>query len=42
MRESGVLVDDMLERMLELYKVKHPKQQSFVFLHCWLILKDVP
>jgi hypothetical protein len=41
-KESGVSLDDLLERALQLYKVKHAKQHSFVFLHCWLILKDVP
>jgi hypothetical protein len=42
MKESGVSLEDLLERALQLYKLKHPKQHSFVFLHCWLILKDVP
>jgi hypothetical protein len=41
-RESGSSPDDVLQNALELYKVKHPKQHSFVFLHCWLILKEVP
>lgn len=42
LNESGTLSKDVLERSLELYKVKHLKHLSFVFLHCWLILKDVP
>jgi hypothetical protein len=42
MKESRVSLEDLLERALQLYKLKHPKQHSFVFLHCWLILKDVP
>jgi hypothetical protein len=42
LNESGTSSQDVLERALELYKVKHPKQLSFVFLHCWLLLKDVP
>jgi hypothetical protein len=42
LNESGMLAKDVLERSLEFYKVKHPKQLSFIFLHCWLILKDVP
>jgi hypothetical protein len=42
LNESGMSAEDVLERSLELYKVKHPKQLSFVFLHCWLLLKDVP
>ena len=41
-RESGTSLDDILERALELYKQRHPKQRPFVFLHCWRILKDVP
>jgi hypothetical protein len=32
MRGSKVLPDDMLERKLQFYKVKHPKQQSFDFI----------
>jgi hypothetical protein len=42
LNESGTSAQDVLERSLELYKVKHPKQLSFNFLHCWLLLKDVP
>jgi hypothetical protein len=30
-------LEDVLERSLKLYKVKHPKQLSFVLLHCWLL-----
>lgn len=41
-RESGTSLDDVLQNALELYKVKHAKQQSFVFLHCWLLLRDIP
>jgi hypothetical protein len=41
-RESGTSADDVLQNALELYKVKHPKQLCFVFIHCWLILKDIP
>jgi hypothetical protein len=36
LNESGTSAEDVLERALELYKVKHPKQLSFNFLHCWL------
>jgi hypothetical protein len=42
LNESGISSQDVLEHALELYKVKHPKQLSFVFLHYWLLLKDVP
>ena len=40
-KESGMSLGDVLERALDLYKVRHPKQQPFVFLHCWRILSDV-
>jgi hypothetical protein len=42
LNESITSAEDVLERALELYKVKHPKQLSFNFLYCWLLLKDVP
>jgi hypothetical protein len=42
LNESSTSAQDVLERSLELYKVKYPKQLSFTFLHCWLLLKDVP
>ncbi|KAG0588250.1 hypothetical protein KC19_2G228700 [Ceratodon purpureus] len=41
-RESGVSAEDVLERALEYYKDRHPKQQTFAFLHCWQLLKEVP
>lgn len=41
-RESGTSLDDVLQNALDLYKVKDAKQRSFVFLHCWLLLKDCP
>ena len=40
--KSGSSFDNILENALELYKVKHPKQQSFIFFHCWLLVGDVP
>jgi hypothetical protein len=36
MRESGISPNNVLERALELYKMKHPKQRSLVFIHCCL------
>jgi hypothetical protein len=33
MKESGVSLEDMLEQVLQLYKLKHIKQHPFVFLH---------
>ena len=41
-RESGASAEDVLERALEFYKDRHPKQQGFAFLHCWHLLKEVP
>ena len=41
-RESRAFAEDVLERALEYYKDRHPKQQTFVFLHCWHLLKEVP
>ena len=42
LRESGTSAEDVLDHALDLYKVRHPKQQPFVFVHCWRLLKDVP
>ena len=33
-RESGTSVDDVVEKMLQFYRDRHPKQQAFVYLHC--------
>jgi hypothetical protein len=40
--KSGASSEDILQKALELYKTKHPKNSAFVFIHCWLFLKDVP
>ncbi|KAH9541006.1 hypothetical protein CY35_14G036600, partial [Sphagnum magellanicum] len=42
LNEAGTSVEDVLRRALELYKLKHPKGLSFSFIHCWLLLKDIP
>jgi hypothetical protein len=42
MHLSGVSSDDILERILLLYKEKSPKQIPFMYIECWLILKGVP
>ena len=42
LREFGTSTEDVLDRVLDLYKVRYPKQQPFVFVHCWRLLKDVP
>lgn len=40
--ELGMNVENALQNTLELYKTKHPWNASFTFIHCWLVLKDVP
>jgi hypothetical protein len=42
LKESGTLLLNVPEHALELFKVKHLKQQSFVFIRYWTILKDIP
>ena len=42
LKENGTSLEDVLQRALELIRVKHHKQQGFLYLHCWTILKDVP
>jgi len=34
-RESGMSFDDVIEKTLQFYRDRHPKQQAFVYLHCW-------
>jgi hypothetical protein len=41
-RESGTSLEDVLDRALEYYRDRHPKQQGFTFLHRWALLKEVP
>ncbi|CAK9196364.1 unnamed protein product [Sphagnum troendelagicum] len=41
LNESGTSSEDTLQKVLELFNSKHPKKNAFVFIHCWLILKDV-
>lgn len=43
LNESGTSSEDTLQKVLELFKSKHPKQNgTFVFIDCWLIFKDMP
>jgi hypothetical protein len=42
MHLSRVSSDDVLERVLLLYKEKSPKQILFTYIDCWLIKKDMP
>jgi hypothetical protein len=30
--------ENTLQKVLKLFKAKHPKQGLFIFIHCWLIL----
>jgi hypothetical protein len=39
--ENGVCNENVLKKALELCKSKHPKKKSFMFIHCWLLLKDI-
>ena len=35
LKESGTSLEDVLQRALELYRVKHPQQQGFLYIYCW-------
>ena len=35
-RESGTSLDDVVEKSLQFYINRHPKQQALVYLHCYL------
>jgi len=39
---NGSLADDKLQQACSNTKIKNPKGQGFLFIHCWLVLKDVP
>jgi len=41
LHESGVCNENVFKRDLELCKSKHPKKKSFMFIHYWLLLKDI-
>jgi hypothetical protein len=42
LNESGTSNEDTLQKAFELFKSKHSKHNAFVFIHCWLIFKDMP
>jgi hypothetical protein len=42
LNKSGISLKDAFQNALNLYKQKHLKDIFFSFIHCWLILKDVP
>jgi uncharacterized protein YqgQ len=39
--KSRTSIEGILQKALELYKSKHSKNRSFVFLFCWFLLKDL-
>ncbi len=41
LNESSVCNENVFKRDLELCKSKHPKKKSFMFIHCWLLLKNI-
>jgi hypothetical protein len=41
LNKLGISIKNTLQDALELYKSKHPKQQSFILIHYWLLWKDV-
>ena len=41
LQEYGISVEDTLDRALDLYKLRHPRQQAFVFVHYLRLLKNV-
>jgi hypothetical protein len=41
LNEIGTSSEHTLQKVLELFNSQLSKQNAFVFIHCWLILKDV-
>jgi hypothetical protein len=39
--ESGIGTKDVLRKALKLYKTKHPKHQTFTFVHVWYVFKYI-
>jgi hypothetical protein len=42
LNECGNSQENILQKLLELCKLKHPKHTSFTFINCWLVTKDAP
>jgi hypothetical protein len=42
LNKFGTTLEGVLSKALELSKLKHPKNVSNFFLHCWLLMKEVP
>jgi hypothetical protein len=40
--ESRIGTEDILQKVLDLYKTKHLNHQTFTFIHVWYVLKDIP
>jgi hypothetical protein len=41
-KELEMSLEEVLSNVLKVYKVEYFKHQSFVVLHCELVLKDIP
>jgi hypothetical protein len=41
LNESKTTLEDVISKALQLYKLKHLNNASFLFLHCWLLLKEM-
>ncbi len=39
--ELGIGIEDTLRKAPNLYKTKHPKHQTFTFIHVWYVLKNI-
>jgi precorrin-3B methylase len=39
--KSSESFENTLQKVLELFKAKHPKQGLFILIHCWLIINTI-
>jgi hypothetical protein len=37
LKESNNFQENILEKILEFYELKHPKHVTFTFISCWLV-----
>jgi hypothetical protein len=42
LNESGTSEQDMIGRALDIYKQRLKEKRSFGYMHCWVILHDIP
>lgn len=42
LNELGSSLENVLKKKLELYMQQQPNHVAFMFIHCWLFLKDIP